>query len=293
MITHTFNQIAAHTWWLSADSTTDRPTLGAICGSKGTLLVDTGNSPAHAQTLLNELQKHNLPAPIMVALTHWHWDHVFGSSVFDLPTFAHNETKRIVSIMANLDWSDAALDQRVANGTEVAFCRDHMQLELPDRSELVIRPPDIGFETSVEIDLGGVTCRIEHVGGDHSADSSIIHIVEDKIVFLGDCIYHDLYHGPDRYTLGEVVPLFDRLLALDAAFYLAGHHDAPLSHSDMLAEADLLKTIGRLVTNHYPDRESITILLAERFATAQDEDHIEIADAFIAGLLLTQANPIL
>jgi glyoxylase-like metal-dependent hydrolase (beta-lactamase superfamily II) len=293
MITHTFNQIAQHTYWLSADSTTDRPTLGAICGKRDTLLADAGNSPAHAQILLNELAQRNLTMPHYVALTHWHWDHVFGTAALDLPTFAHRETRRIVTVMAQLDWRDEALDQRVAAGSEIAFCRDHIKLELPDRSTLVIRPPEIAFEASVEIDLGGVTCRIIHVGGDHSADSSIVYVPEDKIVFLGDCIYHDLYHGPDRYTTTQLFPLLDRLLAFDADAYLAGHHSEPLTRADLIAEAHLLRTIGQLVLEKAEDREAIIALLPERLGEPLEPDHIEIADAFIAGIRLPTVAPVL
>jgi glyoxylase-like metal-dependent hydrolase (beta-lactamase superfamily II) len=106
---HQLNQLAPHVYWLSPDSTTDRPILGAIVGSRGTLLVDAGNSPTHVQSLLDELSKRGLPAPTFCMLMHWHWDHVFGASALDVPVFAHVETRRIITVMAGLDWSDAAL----------------------------------------------------------------------------------------------------------------------------------------------------------------------------------------
>ena len=111
-VSHSLNHVSSHVYWLSPDSTTDRPILGAVTGARGTLLVDAGNSPTHAHILLRELAQHHLPAPTFAMLTHWHWDHVFGTSALDLPTFAHHETRRSVSVMASLDWSDAALDAR-------------------------------------------------------------------------------------------------------------------------------------------------------------------------------------
>ncbi|GAB4428720.1 MAG: hypothetical protein Fur0044_26540 [Anaerolineae bacterium] len=41
-----------HVYWLPPDDRTDRPILGAITGERATLLVDAGNSPAHAQLLV-------------------------------------------------------------------------------------------------------------------------------------------------------------------------------------------------------------------------------------------------
>ena len=223
MIQHTFNPISPHVYWLSPDSTTDRPTLGVVAGSRGSLLVDAGNSVAHAHVLLHEIERRNLATPKFLMLTHWHWDHVFGATALWLPAFAYIETQRVVRVMAQLDWGDAALDQRVADGIEIAFCHDMLKAELPDRSNLVIRPPDIAFDARVEIDLGGVTCHIAHVGGDHAPDASIVYIPEDKIMFVSDCLGDDLYHGPRRCTTTNLFALLDRLLAYDVAYYLDGH----------------------------------------------------------------------
>ena len=277
-------RLAPHTHWLPADSTTDRPILGAISGASGTLLVDSGNSPAHAHILLREIARCALPAPRFVMLTHWHWDHVFGTAALDLPTFAHHETARIVTIMAGQDWSDAALDQRVADGREIAFCRDMIAAELPDRTGLTIRPPEIAFATRIDLDLGGVTCQIDHVGGDHAHDSSVVYVPRDRVVFLGDCIYDDIYHGPRRLTTAQLFPLLETLLAYDADYYLAGHHAAPMSRAELAAEAALLGAIGRLADRHGDDREKIVAALPEATGAPLSDEHVEIADAFLAGV---------
>jgi glyoxylase-like metal-dependent hydrolase (beta-lactamase superfamily II) len=283
MINHNLHQISPHVYWLTPDSTTDRPLLGAVDGARGTLQVDAGNSPGHAHILRDKIAEHGLAAPSYGMLTHWHWDHVFGSAALDVPTFAHAETQRIVRIMARLDWSDAALDQRVAEGVEIEFCQQMIKAELPDRSALVIRPPEIGFGAEVELSLGGVTCQIFHVGGDHSPDSSVVYIPEDKIVFLGDCIYDDLYHGPRRCTAAVLFPLLDRLLAYEADFYLAAHHTEPLRHAQLAEEAALLKTIGGVIAAYGDDRAAILAQLPSVLGTPLADDHIAIADAFLAG----------
>jgi len=66
------NQIAPHVYWLAPDDTADRPLLGLIAGTRGTLVVDAGNSPAHAQVLFAALAQRNLPVPTFALLTHWH-----------------------------------------------------------------------------------------------------------------------------------------------------------------------------------------------------------------------------
>jgi glyoxylase-like metal-dependent hydrolase (beta-lactamase superfamily II) len=278
-----FIHISPHVRWLAPDSTTDRPVLGAISGARGTLLVDAGNSAAHAQVLLHELSKTDVAAPTFVALTHWHWDHVFGTAALDLPTVAHTETKRIVAAMAQLDWRDAALDRRVEEGVEIAFCRDMIKAELPDRSNLTLRPPNLGFTECVELELGGVTCHIVHVGGDHAHDSTVVYVPDDKIMFLGDCIYPDIYHTARRYTTTKLFPLLDRLLSYDTEWYLAGHHPAPMSRADLATEAALLKTIGQRVDEGEGDRAAILADLPHLLGAPLNDDHVEIVDAFVAG----------
>ncbi len=131
-----------HVVWLSPDERTDRPILGAVTGQNATLIVGAGNSPAHADLFLGELSKVQIAPPRFLALTHWHWDHVFGSAAFNLPTFASMETRRKVAEMASLDWSDEALDRRVAEGVEIAFCRDMQMVEDTGLLKLIGREVD-------------------------------------------------------------------------------------------------------------------------------------------------------
>ena len=293
MSAHQLNQITPHVYWLSPDSTTDRPVLGAIVGSRGKVLVDAGNSPAHVQILLDELSRRQLPAPTFCMLTHWHWDHVFGAAALDVPIFAHVEARRSITVMAGLDWSDAALDRRVADGTEIAFCRDMIKAEWPDRRDLIIRPPDIGITSQVDVDLGGVTAHFIHVGGDHSPDSSVVYVPEDRIMFLGDCLGDDLHHGPRRLTTALFPALLDRVLSYDVADYLEGHNPAPVSQAMLQAEADLIKAIARTVAAQGQNREAILSQLPQVLGVATDADQIDLVDAFLAGARLPIVTSVL
>ena len=71
-----------------------------------------------------------------------------------------------------------------------------------------------------------------------------MHVVEDRVVFIGDATYDDLYHGPRRLTVTQLFPLLDRLVALDADYYIAGHDAEPIAREQFVQEARLLKLIG-------------------------------------------------
>ena len=277
------HQITERVYWFSPDHTTDRPTLGAVVGENGTLIVDAGNSPAHASLFLDELAKIGVAPPTYLVLTHWHWDHVFGTAVFDTPIIASQETAQTVATMSGWDWSDVALDKRVEEGVEIPFCRDMIKAELPDRSSLHLKTVDITFTQRLEIDLGTVTCQIVHVGGDHASDSAIVYIPQDNIVFLSDCLYPDLYNGT-RYTPQKLFPLLNTILAFKADYYLHGHEDKPRSLAEMEAQASLLKMIGQTVAHHGPSRDRILARVSETLGVPLDEEQLEIVDAFLVGL---------
>jgi glyoxylase-like metal-dependent hydrolase (beta-lactamase superfamily II) len=270
-------------YWLPPDGDTDRPVLGVIAGSHSSLIVDAGASVAHARLLLDQVAQLDIAPVRYLFLTHWHWDHVFGTDAFHVPTFAHRQTQQMVRHMATLAWSDAALDARVAVGTEIAFCRDMLRLELPDRRDLALRVPDMVFDTAVTLDLGDLTCQLIHVGGDHAADASIAYIPEEKVVFLSDCLYYDLYTIPNRITLAGIEPLYERVLALSAEAYFWGHADEVYSRAQMREEQEIMMVIGRLTVEKAGDVTAVLAQLQTTHPHLVDEDTPELIAQFWAG----------
>jgi glyoxylase-like metal-dependent hydrolase (beta-lactamase superfamily II) len=291
MPTHALHQLTARVWWLDPFGETDRPALGVVAGERGSLIIDAGNSPAHVRALREQLERHGLPAPQLAALTHWHWDHIFGADELGVPALASHETQRVARALAGLGWDDESLDQRVEAGTEIAFCRDMIKAELPDRTALRIRPPEIGFTGEIAVDPGGVPCRLIHVGGDHSPDGIVVHVPGERVAFIGDAIYDDLYHGPRRLTAAGIFPLLEGLLALEADFYVAGHHGEPMTREQLLADAAELRAIGATVGRIGDDRDAVLAALPESLGAAPSADQVEIADAFLAGLRLPVVEP--
>ena len=206
-------------------------------------------------------------------LTHWHWDHSFGGAALDVPIIAHRSTATELAHQASLDWSDAALDARVEAGTEIAFCRDMIRIEIPDRSDLDIVLPQIVFDDHLELDLGGVHVAIDHVGGDHAADSAVFHVVEDGLIVLGDCLYQRLYAPEPFLTIASVRSLASRVGAYGARLAIEGHNDQVLD-ADALATrlADLTDAADRV------DR-----LGDDALATARDEDDRETLEFLLTG----------
>ena len=262
-------------------SETDRPTLGLISGDSFSLIVDAGNSPAHASDFLNLVEHMDCSPVKFVAITHWHWDHIFGMKTMDLLTISTEETKKKLEYMKTLKWDDASLDARVETGEEIEFCRDMIKLEIPTRDTLELTTPDLTFTNKIEIDLGGITCVIEHVGGVHAQDSSIVYIPEEKVMFLGDCIYQDFYSGEWSYDQNELITLFDKIKKYDVNCYVTGHQD-PKTYEEMWDFFDDLLRIGEIVGQEVSSDKAIS-KFNEVQKAKPSEEQLEYIQNFVNG----------
>lgn len=276
-------QISEHVYWMPP-AEPDRPSLCVVVGSEYTLMLDAGSSDAHARLFLDALAARGLRPPQFVALTHWHWDHVFGAAELGVPVIAHRDTAKQVDVLAAYAWDDDALDARVASGEEIAMCADNIRLELPEPRTVRIAQVTLAFEHALNVNLGGVTCRIEHVGGDHAADSSIMLVEPDGVLFLGDCLYDAIYTPKQHYTIDRVFPLLDTLKDFEAQQYIEGHSPEVMTRAQFDRLARKMSDIGILVDHHREDEAALLAAFQAKTGQQPDEDAVDIMRSFIAGL---------
>jgi glyoxylase-like metal-dependent hydrolase (beta-lactamase superfamily II) len=285
---HSIEKIGERFWYMTPVSDTDRPILGMVVGDHKTLMIDAGNSEKHARYFVGELSKRQVPKPDLVALTHWHWDHIFGlSAIEDAVSISSKQTKDQMEKLIPLSWSDEALDKRVNEGTEIEFCANAIKKEYPNQRDIRIKLPDITFGNKVEIDLGGVTCVLTHVGGDHAADSVVVYIKEEKILFLGDCIYPDIFSKKENYTIEETLQMLDRLETFDAETYILSH-GKPISKEEFIQEATMLRRIAEYTARFQGDKKKIEKEFQKTAGRELTEDEQLTIDDFINGWNLSQ-----
>ena len=262
-----------HVWWFTPDERTDRPALAVVAGATSSALLEVGASVAHTSSFLRAIEPLGLPPLRAAVLTHWHWDHAFGGAALDVPIISHRSTAAELAHQAALDWSDTALDARVEAGEEIAFCRDMIRMEIPDRTDLEIVLPQIVFDDHLELDLGAVHVVIDHVGGDHAADSCVFHVVEDDLVVLGDCLYQRLYAAEPFLTAASVRSLTSRIGAYGARLAIEGHDDT-------LLDAELL---ARRLSDLADAADRVERLGDDALATARDDDDRETLGFLLTG----------
>ncbi|ERM19862.1 MBL fold metallo-hydrolase [Brevibacillus laterosporus] len=275
-------QMSKRILYLTPYQENDRPILAAIVGDRKTLLIDAGNSSSHAKLFLEQLGELHIKGDWLV-LTHWHWDHVFGLKEMDMPIISHSQTLQHIKELMDVTWTDCALDKRVELGIEIPFCAEAIKKELGMNRDITLCLPELTFDSRMTIDLGGVSCVIEHVGGDHSSDSSLIYIPEEKILFVGDCLYPNIYASKWNYTIEKSRRLVEQLEKYDANIIFLSHQEAPLTKVEFEEELLLLKNTAFLAEKFQGDQEKIKREMSAHLQRELTEDEEETICFFING----------
>lgn len=195
-------KIGEHVYVYPYNGYTDRPNIGLIVGANRSLLYDAGNSATHVEHMKNDLVKQGLPFPDYVVLSHWHWDHSFAASFWEVPVIAGHETNEQLKVVQQWHWDEASMEARIANGDEIVFCHEMIKREYPDRSKIKVVPADLVFQERMTIDLGGgVIAELIHCGGPHASDSVLCFVPGDRFLFLGDSNCKDLYGLPWHFDI--------------------------------------------------------------------------------------------
>ncbi|MCK2158405.1 MBL fold metallo-hydrolase [Exiguobacterium sp. 17-1] len=269
-----FKQLTSRIWYQTPVSETDRPIVAVITGDERSLVIDAGNSSQHATLFLDEIEKHGLRRPDLVALTHWHWDHVFGMKQMAVPTIATNRTVDEMRKMMDYDWSDEALAERIQQGIEIPFCADAIKLEFGKDREIEVILPTIRFSGELEIDLGGVTCLLRQVENDHSPGSALVYIPEERVLFLGDAMYADIFSAKWNYTVGQTTRLLDVIAEYDADYYVWSHGEA-MAKAAFEQEVHVLRQIIEVTqraAGHLPEMQQLYRELVGRELTTDEEE---------------------
>ena len=281
---HKFQQLSEHVFIMHAEHETDRPILAAIMGGRRTLLMDAGNSPAHAELFREELSRRGYRQPDILALTHWHWDHTFGMSGWNLPTVAHQETANALVSLKGLDWTEVGLEQLMASETISENTAADIRKEYGSDRDITVLEPDILFKDKITIDLGGVTCELVHVGGDHAEDSCFLYVKEERILFLGDALGPSVYGGPRKYSSTGFLRLLGLAYGYEADWYVESH-GIPMNEEEFRADLASWERMARIVDVFGQDRERVVLEMKGYLKVDElPKDLVQGLEYFMAGM---------
>lgn len=192
-------------------------TVGAVAGSAGVLVVDTGASLRAGVELRQQLRKLFGKPVTHVVLTHPHFDHVLGTAAF-----AGVRVYGAVGMTRLLDRSGAGPEKLAASALAHGLCLR----EAAEATDVLVSPHhEVSDETTVS--LGDREVRLANVGPGHSGhDLAVLVPGERAIVFCGDLVEESGDPQADSDARPALWPAaLDRMLALGGpdARYVPGH----------------------------------------------------------------------
>ncbi len=159
------------------------------------------------------------------------------------------------------------------------FGADCLKAEMPSAEERIIGSADRTFQDFLEVDLGHMTARMEHIGGTHTADSSLLYIPERRVVFAGDCLYGRRFNGAYGYRLEELISMTRQLEGYEADHYLISH-EPPYSREALLKLLHRLIEVGRIVGDE-TDRGRAEGAFRQQTGHPPDEEEREMMGFFL------------
>jgi len=191
-------------------------TLGLVVGDTHCLVIDTGTDEVHGASMAAAV-RFVTPLPWSVVITHAHFDHFFGTSVFQpCSVIAHSRCRD--EILAGGELQRRAWTARF---------RSEGKGEQADRLAVakLVAPNEV-FTDTVSLDLGGRSVSLVHPGPAHTDHDVLVHVPDVAVVFAGDLVEQGAPPsvGPDAHV-SDWPGALDKLLALSPSIVVPGHGD--------------------------------------------------------------------
>ena len=183
---------------------------GFLIGKEAALLLESYGTPAGARFQMDVFHKVTQVAAAGALLTHYHFDHSFGSSFYGsngIQLWGHSGvSKRLMDSYVAIQGADrsavlAPYEKRLADA-KTALAKQHAQgdiaffgniFDMANKTSVAFpnRPLDPA-KLPLELDLGHFPISIEHYPG-HSGTDLIVRVPEQKMVYAGDLLFHNAY----------------------------------------------------------------------------------------------------
>jgi glyoxylase-like metal-dependent hydrolase (beta-lactamase superfamily II) len=173
-----------------------------VVGDGAALLVDTLSTDGQATELAGAIRAVT-PHPLTVVNTHHHFDHCFGNAVLagDGTDIWGHEAAAERLRRHGAHWQREWYRQWLDTDPELA----------QGLAEVTIRPPNRTVRTQADLDVGGRTVRLYHLGRGHTDGDLVVRVPDADVVVAGDLVEES---GPPDFGDGYPLEWPETLAAL-------------------------------------------------------------------------------
>jgi glyoxylase-like metal-dependent hydrolase (beta-lactamase superfamily II) len=181
---------------------------------EGVLVVDTRQHPRAGHELLDGIRKITSRPIRWVINSHFHGDHTFGNATFQREgaTFvAHVETARLMQLV---------------HPKEMARRGNYFRSHDYDPNEVKLVLPNVTFDKSMTIRLGGREVRLLYLGPGQQDGDTFVLFPHARVVFTpGSFAKHSMPNMAFTTSVENWIKLLDQVAAIDVDVILPGHGD--------------------------------------------------------------------
>jgi len=221
-VTGEFVKVTDRIYYFSGEQETDRPFLYYVKGRDYSVAIDAGQCREHVEQFYAAIESAGLPIPKYTIITHWHWDHSFGLPYIRGQSVSSLLTQRQLEAVSAWEWSNEAMEQRAKDGTDIVFVNECIQKVYSDLSEIKVVTTDIAVEDMMVLDMGDIRVMLYARDSIHSRDALLVHIPEEKALFVGDADCEDLYSGGE-VRLSRLSAYREFIDSVEFERYFLGH----------------------------------------------------------------------
>ena len=199
----------------------------------GVLVIDSRQHPQRGEELLAAIRQTTDKPIRWLVNTHAHGDHYFGNSVFKregATIIAHRDT-------AGMMQHHFPLEMKRRQG--------YFKQRQFDPKAVVLVSPDVTFDSSLTLTLGGRTVELIYLGAGQNPGDTFVRFPKERVIFAGGPFSKKSWPNPSfTPSMTNWVQILHKLAAMDVDVYLGGHGDIG-SKQDVLDEARMLGDFDR------------------------------------------------
>ena len=195
------------------------PSIGVIGGTHSVLVVDTGMGPRNAGKVLAFAAEYANGRRLYLTTTHFHPEHAFGAQSFaGAATYLVNR--------------EQAADLAVKGPGYLGMFRGLGEPVARQLAGTELVTPDIVYDGSYELDLGGRAVQLRPTGRAHTRGDQVITVPDAGVMFTGDLVEAGQFaifpwfppHDTDVSGTGWI-EVMQRLAAARPRVVVPGHGD--------------------------------------------------------------------
>ena len=195
------------------------PNIGVIGGNHSVLVVETGLGPRNGRNVLGFASEYAKGRKLYLTTTHFHPEHAFGAQAF-----AGGATYLVNSAQAADLAGKGPGYLQMFRGLGAPVARQLEGVELVE--------PDVVYDDTYELDLGGRVVRMRATGRAHSKGDQVVTVPDAGVLFTGDLVEAGQFSIFPWFPPYDVdvsglrwIEVMRRLIATDPDVVVPGHGD--------------------------------------------------------------------